>query len=351
MGLFRRLFSQSDDKDDPVASTKDLISPEQEDDISKALTDTLSADYHDEAETVPVGNPDMDTRPQNMDLSMVNEIAEDDGKTRPLAIETIVSTRNDHLIFGQSTDVGMVRTNNQDAVLSFYFTSRSSEERPDFGLFLVADGMGGHHDGEKASSETIQTVATEVTQNIYLPIISNEFNEKHNTSITEMLISAVQKANQQVIAHIPDGGTTLSGVMVIRDLAYIVHVGDSRIYIVTKDGIEQVTRDHSLVQRLIELDQLTYEEALEHPQKNVLYRALGQNESLEVDAITRRLPPASRILICSDGLWNLVQDEDICEIVMNNDNPQVACDKLVALANTRGGTDNITTVLLHVPST
>jgi protein phosphatase len=100
---------------------------------------------------------------------------------------------------------------------------------------------------------------------------------------------------------------------------------------------------------LIELDQLTAEEAADHPQKNVLYRAIGQSEALEVDAITRRLPPNSRLLLCSDGLWNQVEDKEIGEIVMSHDNPQVVCDKLVALANTRGGTDNITTILLRLP--
>ena len=141
-----------------------------------------------------------------------------------------------------------------------------------------------------------------------------------------------------------------AGVGGIGDLAYVVHVGDSRVYLVTKDGLEQVTRDHSLVRRLIELNQLTEEEAADHPQKNVLYRAIGQSESLEVDAITRRLPPNSRLLLCSDGLWNQVDDKEIGEIVMTHDNPQEACDKLVALANTRGGTDNITTILLMIPA-
>ena len=164
------------------------------------------------------------------------------------------------------------------------------------------------------------------------------------------MISAVQKANAEVIARVPDGGTTLTAVAVIGDLAYVVHVGDSRVYLVTKDGIEQMTRDHSLVQRLIELDQLTREEANSHPQKNVLYRALGQNETLEVDALTRRLPPNSRLMLCSDGLWNMVSEKEIQEITMSHTNPQEACDKLVALANMYGGSDNITAVMLRVPS-
>jgi protein phosphatase len=139
-------------------------------------------------------------------------------------------------------------------------------------------------------------------------------------------------------------------VAVIGDLAYVVHVGDSRVYLITKDGIEQITRDHSLVQRLIELGQLTQEEAGVHNQRNVLYRALGQSDQLEVDALTRRLPPNSRLMLCSDGLWNMVNEQEVIEIAMKHSNPQEACDKLVALANTHGGTDNITAILLQIPN-
>jgi serine/threonine protein phosphatase PrpC len=261
----------------------------------------------------------------------------------------VITAKNDHIVFGQATDVGMVRSNNQDSALSFFFTSHSAEERPDFGLFVVADGMGGHEDGEKASAITTRVVAAHITNSIYMPILS-EGDDVERPPITEALVSAVQKANSQVINTVPNGGTTATAVAVIGDLAYIAHVGDTRAYLITKDNIEQITRDHSLVQRLIELDQLTPEDAANHPQKNVLYRALGQNESLEVDTLTRRLPPSSRVLLCSDGLWGLVKEREIFEIATNNPNPQEACDKLVALANTRGGVDNITAILLRVPS-
>lgn len=317
MDLFRRLFSQSDSADTPpelVPAEAAAAGPEAPGSVSAAA-----------------------------------EFGIPDGVTRPLPLETVISTRNEHITFGQSTDVGMVRSNNQDTVLSFFFSSRSAEERPDFGLFIVADGMGGHQDGEKASAMTARTVASYVTSHIYLPLLADN-SAADQPPIAEMLIAAVQKANSEVIAKVPEGGTTLTAVAVISDLAYVVHVGDSRVYLVTKDGIEQITRDHSLVQRLIELDQLAPEEVADHPQKNVLYRALGQSETLEVDTITRRLPPNSRMLLCSDGLWNQVAEAEISEIVMSHPNPQEACDKLVALANTRGGNDNITTILLHIPS-
>ncbi|MBC8098330.1 MAG: serine/threonine-protein phosphatase [Armatimonadetes bacterium] len=270
-----------------------------------------------------------------------------DGTTRPLTPEKAIASNNSPLSFGQSSDVGLVRTNNQDAAYSFFVTNRSVEERPDFGLFIVADGMGGHHDGEKASALTARVVAAQVNNHVYMPML-NPTQDPDRPTIIEALTQAVQRANAEVMLKVPEGGTTITAVAVLGDLAHIAHVGDSRAYLVTQDSIEQITRDHSLVQRLIELDQLTQEEANDHPQKNVLYRAIGQSETLEVDTLTRRLPHNSRVLICSDGLWSQMNSDEISAIVMELP-PQEACDKLVALANTRGGTDNITAIVLKIP--
>lgn len=272
-----------------------------------------------------------------------------DGATRPLSQETLLSyLGGDHLAFGQMSDVGMVRNNNQDAALCYFVSSRSADERPDFGVFMVADGMGGHHDGEKASALAVKTVAATVTSSIFLPMLNGQMDSQ--VPIIEALTDAIQKANAAIMGQVPDGGTTFSSVVLLGDLAYIAHVGDSRVYIIHKDqSIEQLTRDHSLVQRLIELDQLTPEEAAEHPQKNVLYRALGQNDVVEVDTLFRRLPPKSTLVLCSDGLWNQVHDKEIVDLVKQTISPQEACNKLVALANKRGGLDNVTVIVLNLP--
>jgi serine/threonine protein phosphatase PrpC len=332
MDLFRRLFSQTNNK---LEGTP-VETPDKKEEATAPFEASPFAD------TAPAVPPSMaDTQPPMSPIA--------DGATRPLPPETVISSSNEHLTFGQATDVGMVRTNNQDSVLSFMSTSRSSDQRPDFGLFVVADGMGGHHDGEKASALTAHLVTAYVTNNIFLPMLNND-NDSERVPITEAMIAAVQKANAEVIIKIPDGGTTATAVAVVGDLAYVAHVGDTRVYLITKDGIEQITRDHSLVQRLIELGQLTPDEAAVHPQKNVLYRALGQSDNLEVDALTRRLPPNSKLMLCSDGLWNMVSESEIVDIALKHSNPQEACDKLVALANTHGGTDNITAILLQIPA-
>jgi PPM family protein phosphatase len=278
-----------------------------------------------------------------------------DGATRPLSpdmgfLNAALNATNfsNHILFGQASDIGVIRSNNQDAAYSFLSTGRSSEERPDFGLFIIADGMGGHHDGEKASAISTRSMATQITHKIFLPLITSG-RAALDAPITETLNDSVLKANNDVIAHVPDGGTTLTAVTIIGDLAYVAHVGDSRVYLLNNGTIEQVTRDHSLVQRLLELDQLTPEEAADHPQKNVLYRALGQNDNLEVDTLTRRLPPRARLLLCSDGLWNQVEEQEILEIVLKNVNPQDSCNQLVAMANSRGGIDNVSVILLQMP--
>ena len=316
MNMFRRLFGQEKE-----------TQPEEAPPITKAETASAAA-------------------PASPTPEVVNFYG--DGATRPLPEETLIAFMgNGHLTFGQATDIGMVRNNNQDAAFSFFATLRSADERPDFGLFVVADGMGGHHDGEKASAATAHTVAKEVVATIYTPLLTGD--TENQPPISEALTSAIEKANVEVIKNVPDGGTTVTSVVIIGDLAYVAHVGDSRIYLINKDNIEQITRDHSLVQRLIELDQITPQEAADHPNKNMLYRALGQNEVVEVDTLTRRLPPKSRLLLCSDGLWNQVEDKEILETVKQSATPQDACNKLVAMANKRGGVDNVTVILLQMP--
>ncbi|MDX2160651.1 MAG: PP2C family serine/threonine-protein phosphatase [bacterium] len=345
MSIFRRLFGQVERKQEPPTPQSEPKAAASNPAPNAANTPSTAPDTGagDKAARLPI---ETDTRPVKP-VSPTGALG--DGVTRPLPQDVFMEVGgNQHLSFGQVTDVGMVRTNNQDTAFSIFSASRSVLERPDFGLFIVADGMGGHHDGEKASALAARSVAVQLTTKIYTSLIAGD-DRYNEIPVVEAMTEAILKANADVVAKVPDGGTTLSSIMILGDMAYMAHVGDSRIYLIHRDKIEQLTRDHSLVQRLIELDQLTPEEAVDHPQKNVLYRALGQTESIEVDTLTRRLPPHSRILVCSDGLWNQVNDREIWQTVQQYSNPQEACNELVKKANASGGLDNVTVILLQLP--
>ncbi len=322
-----------------------IIEPEPEDTLeATGPQETVVLRLEIEEELPPAPRA---TAPLPSTGELMNSVV--DGATRPLPQDAILEfSPLTHITFGQATDVGRIRTNNQDSAYTFFATSRSVDEIPDFGLFIVADGMGGHQDGEKASAITTRTVASQVLDSMYLPIVSRQ-NKNHDIPIAESLANAIQKANIEIMTHVPEGGTTLSSVVIIGDRAYVAHVGDSRIYLFHHGVLEKLTRDHSLVQRLIELDQITIEEAAEHPQKNVLYRALGQNEVVEVDTLTKRLPPGAMLLLCSDGLWNQVSDSEIAEVISRIHSPQEACQKLISMANAQGGIDNVTVILLQLP--
>lgn len=310
-----------------------------------------------EPEPAPPNPPDPSPtpdKPRVLDLSDTRPLTADvigdlqaDGVTRPLPPDVahdLVGVC--HAIFGQATDMGRVRTNNEDSIFSFLSSSRTADAIPDFGLFVVADGMGGHSEGERASAIAARTVAMHVLRETYLPLYDHD---DRNTPIAEVVTNAIQRANEAVVQNLDDGGTTVSVAVLIGDLAYFGHVGDSRIYLISKGKIERITRDHSWVQRLIELDQLTPDEANEHPQKNLLYRALGQSDTLEADTLMRRMPLSSRLVLCSDGLWNQVADADILAAVTQSESPQDACQRLVAMANSAGGPDNISVIVVQLP--
>ena len=272
-------------------------------------------------------------------------------QTRPLdppkTYKTVSPGRR--IKYGLSSHVGQVRNNNQDGSLALMANAEVTGDPPAIGLFAVADGMGGHKDGEHASAVTVQTLAQYVMDQIVIPQLEVRQHNSDQKTIPEVLAEALEAAHLAVQLQVPNGGTTATAVVIRGDLAYVAHVGDSRLYLVSDGQMEKVTRDHSLVYRLIELGQLTLEEAEIHPQRNVLYRAIGQGEAIEIDAATRRLPPSSRLVICSDGLWGVIGDEALAEILADSPDPQEACDRLVAAANDKGGPDNSTVIVIQMP--
>lgn len=252
------------------------------------------------------------------------------------------------LIVGLGQSVGRQREINQDSIYSFTSTLASNSSKVPFGLFIVADGMGGHQHGEVASETAARLMAEHVLKGLYLPLI-NPNNVTPTQSLQEIMKEGVLEAHQAILNKTPDGGTTLTACMILGRQMTIAHVGDSRAYQVDTDGTMQVlTRDHSLVRRLEEMGQITSEEAQIHPQRNVLYRALGQGEPFDPEIQTHRLPQSGYLLICSDGLWGVVEEKQIAAVISTGAPPQVICQQLVDMANDAGGPDNISLILVKV---
>lgn len=250
---------------------------------------------------------------------------------------------------GISQDVGRVRSHNEDVLLAFTGELSGLEPMPNMGLFIVADGMGGHSLGERASGVAGRTIARAVLERILPSLLADPQSDVERPSLTEVMEAAVAEANRAVVRAVPEGGTTLTSALIVGDQLILSHVGDTRAYLLANGQIEQLTRDHSLVQRLKEMGQLTDDEAAVHPQRSVLYRAVGQGDGLEVDMISRRLTPGSILVVCSDGLWSLVPDHMIHQTIRQAPNLQSASEALVKAANDAGGPDNISVILVQLP--
>jgi serine/threonine protein phosphatase PrpC len=254
------------------------------------------------------------------------------------------------ILVGCGQSVGKQRELNEDSLLAFTSTIAGNSGSMPFGLFIVADGMGGHQYGEVASNAAIRTISGQILRKFH-PYLFNLPSTPLDESLQEIMNSAISEAQRVVLREAPGSGTTVTAALIVGQQMTIAHVGDSRGYLIYQDGrMELVTRDHSLVRRLEELGQITSSEAAVHPQRNVLYRALGQGEILEPDISTIPFPQNGYLLLCSDGLWGLVPDEDLRQITLNAPTLQQACQNMVSAANVAGGPDNISAVLVQLMS-
>ena len=234
------------------------------------------------------------------------------------------------------SDIGKAREMNQDA---YYISEPSSPIK----LYLLADGMGGYKGGEIASNLAIKCARS---------YIENNFKDvaKDRDSLIQLVASSMEYANMVVYEKSKEDkelegmGTTLEVCLIYNNKAYIGHVGDSRIYRVRKQFIRKLTQDHSYVQKLVKDGTITKEEAENHPKKNMLMKALGCNAFVEPDVSVKGFLRDDILLISSDGLTNMVKQEDIFEIAKGN--IEKAPIKLVDLANENGGLDNITVVVI-----
>jgi len=252
------------------------------------------------------------------------------------------------LIATSAQSVGRQRELNEDSLFCLSTTIAGNTSNPPFGLYIIADGMGGHQYGEIASNTAIRVIAGYVLKKFHDSLFSLTGTPVEE-SLQEILQAATSEAQKAVLHEAPGSGTTVTAALIVGQQLTIAHVGDSRAYLIYNDQrMEAITRDHSLVRRLEELGQITAAEAAVHPQRNVLYRALGQGETLESDITTTPFPVGGYLLICTDGLWGVVSDNELRRILNEGPTMQRACQNMIAAANAAGGPDNISAVLVQL---
>lgn len=247
--------------------------------------------------------------------------------------------------YAAKTDVGMKRTHNED-----YFSLIEDEQ-----LFLVADGMGGHASGEVASKMAAETISEFYQRTREDEDVTWPYKMDRSLSYVEnRLVCAIKLANLRIFEtscrdiRYKGMGTTLVSTLVVGDKVYIGHVGDSRVYRVRENGIQQLTRDHSLLEDYKEAKpDMTEEEERNFPHKNVITRALGMRETVQVDIRAHQIKSGDVYLLCSDGLSGMCPDEQILQITANAKSLERAVAELVDAANRNGGTDNVTTLMLQ----
>lgn len=230
------------------------------------------------------------------------------------------------------TDVGRKRETNQDYV---YARTKPVGKLPN--LFAVADGMGGHNAGDRASKCTVE-------------ILEREIEESTETNIKDIIRQAIYKANEKIIemaerdSKLEGMGTTLVVATIVHNMIYFANVGDSRLYLINHT-ITQLTKDHSLVEEMVRLGGIKPEEARNHPDKNIITRAMGVKDEAEADFYEFRIKRGDKILMCTDGLSNMVEDEDMFGLVKGSRDVVEAVQMLIDRANSNGGRDNIGVVL------
>lgn len=249
------------------------------------------------------------------------------------------------LTWGGCTDLGRTRPINEDG----YYISDYSREY-DTMYAIVADGMGGHRAGEIASALAIEEICAHINRGFCVGMSVPE--------LKELLVASVKQANRSIYEKSQSEkdcqgmGTTGTVCFVTGERVFVAHVGDSRAYLLRGERLHQVTTDHSLVNELLMSGQITAEEAVHHPHKNVITRALGTDSGVEIDLYEFKIQPGDLLLLCSDGLSNMLSDSDLaCLMAEGREKPMEELAKtLVSAANEKGGLDNVTAVLLKKES-
>jgi len=244
------------------------------------------------------------------------------------------------------TAVGLVRDHNEDAI---FFSTKPVGALPN--LFIVADGMGGHNAGEVASSKSLERSCAFIHNS---PSLSTNGPESVPEIILDILVTAANQANRDVFElSVSDPsfhgmGTTFTACSISGDIMAVSHIGDSRIYAIGGRGIYQITKDHTFVQELVNTGSITPQEAKTHPQRNMLTRVLGCDSLTTAEGSLHSLNGVDTILLCSDGLTDMLSNESIMNIISQQAPPQARAEALIDAANHQGGIDNISVIIIDV---
>jgi serine/threonine protein phosphatase PrpC len=264
-----------------------------------------------------------------------------------------------HLIAACDSDAGNVRRSepNEDSTLVLVLQRVHESQATPSGVFIVADGLGGHENGQLASHMVINIIAERMVRELLAaPLVTEKAGESSSKPDEDALVALLQGAVEDANAAVcqvnqrdkTDMGSTITGFMVVGDFAYIINVGDSRTYMVRSGQIYQLTNDHSLVGQLVAGGLISPDEVYTHPQRSQIFRSLGDKLNVQIDIFKQQLHPGDMLLSCSDGLWEMVRDPQIESILNNAPDPQVACTQLIEAANTNGGEDNVSAVVVFV---
>jgi protein phosphatase len=266
------------------------------------------------------------------------------------AIVPYATRRSLHLRCATLSDTGQKRQSNEDSTLSVQMQWVRDNSPYAVGVFAVADGMGGHAAGEVASALTVAAIGEHIvganSAQLSVPIFGNDMEH-----IVQTIDDAIQYANQRVVSEARqlgnNMGTTLTMAVVLGDMAYIANIGDSRTYLWRDNKLRRITTDHSLVMKLVELKHISEDEIYTHPQRNGVLRSLGVDEEVKADIDVERVRPNDTLLLCSDGLWEMVRDTEMAAILRKKGTPESWAKALVAAANEAGGDDNISVVVIR----
>jgi protein phosphatase len=262
-------------------------------------------------------------------------------RTRPLPLRQIV---------GAATDTGVVRDYNEDSYLYLQLSLHNNATPVQWGAYFVSDGMGGHAAGEVASGLAIRGAADLLLHEYFVKNLDS-MAPYDDATVRDTLRRAGLQANQYILREAQqrgnDMGATITFALVVGDRLTVANVGDSRSYLFRDGKLQRISRDHSLVMRLVELGQISEEDIYTHPQRSAVMRSLGDKAEVEVDVFSERLKSGDMLFLCSDGQWEMTRDAEMERIIAADADPHTLCRELVAQANQRGGEDNITVVLVR----